>query len=168
MMKLKILAVCLIALFSCHLYAGGFGSPAFNENIQEYTYQKPGASVRLVAPSLGTLELGETQRLLYKFVSGAKSGLASLQVSIDDGLQHSALPLYEFDLAKQEFEIEFDVSAQQNGVFYIRFMVEFEGQFRALGHRIQVGELETTELEKPKGVLGGIRSMPAQETILKK
>lgn len=128
-------------------------------------YQKPGLPIRLQAPALTNVQAGDTVPLHYQFMSPLSEGNVLVRVSVDEGLQHTAAEVYSFDLAEDVFALDFEVQAQQNGVYYIRFMVELGDQFRALGHRIRVGEIEKSELQKPNDFIGGVRSMPARETI---
>jgi len=128
-------------------------------------YQKPGAAVRLVVEPVVGAQPGQTLDLRYQFQTSNSAGAATVQVSVDEGLSHTAASSYEFDLANDEFVLAFQANAAEAGVYYVRFMVEIDGQFRALGQRIQIGELAQTELQKSQGVVGGVISLPATETI---
>jgi hypothetical protein len=148
------------ALFCCAFSTGTFAFQADGAA----GYQKPGAPVRLIAPSIENAEAGQTLNLRYRFMSGVAANTATVTMKVDEGIEHNGLEKYEFDFAEDAFEIELNATGLSDGVYYVRFMVEIAGQYRAMRHKIRIGS-QAAELQKAQGLTGGIRSMQAEETI---
>ena len=153
---------------SCVILASLFLSAALFAETHRVLYQKPGAPVRLVAPSLGELDQGDVIALKYRFLTPSRDGVARIRVEVDQGLEHDAQNVYDFNLSSGIPEISFEATSNSNGVYYVRFVVELNDQMRALGHKIQIGEPAAELRYKSKQVTGGIRTMPADESVRQK
>jgi len=165
MLKLKTFLSALLIPMATAILALQAGAEESKEASKGY--QKPGAPVRLMAEPIVGAEPGDTLQLRYQFLSPSIVANATVHVSVDEGLQHNAAETYDFDLSSDDFALNFEATAAQAGVYYVRFMVEINGRQRALGQRIQVGQV-AAQLQKSNKVVGGIMSMPAQESIRKK
>ena len=148
--------VFLVCITSADAFSGGVHSH----------YLKPGAPIQIVGEQSITIEANNPQLLTVRFSVSQLRGSAEVTVRPDEGLNVGGSELYTFDLASDSLSIPLELSAVENGIYYIHFHAQIEGLSRAMAYRVQVGD--TAPVQQKATSSGGIKSFAAQETILTK
>lgn len=138
------------------------GTHAPTDNAQRYL--KPGAPIHINGESFIELAQGESRELAVRFSSSQSKGSALISVSADSGLQVVGLGEYSFDLS-EPVSIPLEISAGQNGTYYVHFHAHLDGMIRAMAYRVQVGA--PPPVQQKTTANDGIKTFNAQETIIK-
>lgn len=136
-------------------------------------YAKPGAPVGISYES-EHVEAGDTSKINIVFTSSATIGIMKVKVKVDKALNELS-PVRKhlsFDLAegKKEYPLHLEVSADEDGLYYVRIQVAIKGQgMRAFAVPVYVGDavLKTKKTAVEKTERGkNISVSAAQETII--
>lgn len=137
-------------------------------------YAKPGAPVEIRYTS-EHVSAGDVSRIDIALSSHVRTGKMKVKVKIDkalneitDGKKHLSFNLSE---GKKEYPLHFEVSADEDGLYYIRILVTVKGKgMRAFAVPVYVGAGTLTKnkanIEKTKSG-ENIRVYSAEETIIK-
>jgi hypothetical protein len=142
-----------------------FPALADSDHGHGHGYLKPGAPIQIAGDQAVQIPVGELRSIDVPFVSTQDSGLVSISVSADDGLQLGSDRQYELDLS-QDMAISLDISASEAGSYYLHFHAGIDGLLRAMAYRVQVGDPQVVQ-QKARAA-GGMKSFAAQETVLQK
>jgi len=138
---------------------------AFSKSTHSH-YLKPGAPIQIVGEQSITIEPNNQQSLTVRFSVSQLRGGAEVFVKSDEGLSIGGQERYTFDLARDSLSIPLELSAAENGIYYIHFHAQIDGLSRAMAYRVQVGDVAPVQQKAASS--GGIKSFVAQETILTK
>lgn len=134
---------------------------------------KPGAPVNLSSKHQ-KIVVNTNTALDLSLVSMAKQGQFQVSVLLPEGLTLiSGVTTYQFDLASTPlpFKLPLVVSGTEEGKYYIKLQVVYENNgmksVRSLSQIIWVGEPSNSGAKRKEGVAGGVKVMPATETIKK-
>ena len=137
-------------------------------------YAKPGAPVEIRYTS-EHVAVGDVSKVDIILTSSVKTGIMKVKVKVDKDLNEiaSAEKHLSFELAKEEneFPLHLEVSADEDGLYYIRVMVTIKGKgMRAFAVPVYVGEgtfrKNKANIEKTKSG-ENITIFSAEETITK-
>jgi len=139
-------------------------------------YQKPGAPVNLTH-NIARVEVGEVAEINATLSTTLNAGDMEVSVAFDEGLESKEptgdLLKFTVSEGQKEFPLHFKVSAQSDGLYYIRLLIKVDeesgARMRAMAIPVYVGE---GELQKKSNqvimkAMGGenISVSKAQETI---
>ncbi len=139
-------------------------------------YQKPGAPIN-ITHNVARVAVGEIAEINATLSTTLTGGEMEVSITLDDGLEsHTTLgDLVKFTLSdtQKEFPLNFRVSAQKDGIYYIRLLAKVDegsgARMRALAIPVYVGnaQLKLKSKQVIMKAMGGenISVSKAQETI---
>jgi hypothetical protein len=169
--KLLLLSTLLVGTSSMAMSAK-VKEPKLVEGTSVGKYQKPGAPVHIRHTSVH-LEAGEVSEVNIVLMPSITSGVMNVKLDVDKSLlvEGKVEDTYAFTLkkAEKEYPITLNVSAQTDGLYYVRLIVTMKDKgMRAFAVPVYVGEgkLKTTKKPIEKSKKGeNIIVSPAVETI---
>lgn len=172
-MKIILLAFMLLTTFTMALTAK-VEKPASVKGTSIGKYAKPGAPVD-IRYETQHVEVGEVSDINIMLSSSSTIGTMKVKVKVDKGLDEvsSVEKHLSFDLSKGkgEYPIVLQVSADENGLYYIKLHVSIKGQgMRAFAVPVYIGDavLKTKKTVVEKTEKGeNISVTAAEETITK-
>lgn len=169
----------LLLATSAIAFSAKVEEPASVKGTSVGKYAKPGAPVDIRYESQH-VNAGDTSVVSIVLTSSSTMGTMKVKVKVDKGLNDlsSGAKHLSFDLSegKKEYPLDLEVSADEEGLYYIRVLVSIKGQgMRAFAVPVYVGDgvlktkkmaAENTAVEKTdKGE--NIAVSAAEETITK-
>lgn len=136
-------------------------------------YQKPGAPVHMRYTSQH-VEVGQSSEVHIVLLTSENTGTMNVKVKVDKNLQlQSTLnnkQTFKLQVGQKEYPIDLSVSAEDDGLYYIRILVSLKGKgMRAFAVPVQVGnakvKTESTSIVEKTGKGENISVSPAVETI---
>ncbi len=176
---MKIYTTLLLSpLFLTHsLFGMSFNTPesTYIEGSTQSNYKKPGAPVEMhfKTEHVGTAEEGTVEITL---ITTAKNAIMQVSIKLDSQLQSvgnfSAQKSFTLEPTQTNYPLNFVVSAQEDGRYYIRISVKIEGKgIRSFAIPVDVGTGAITRNQsnmKQDSRGENISVAPAEETIIKK
>lgn len=174
-----VLTSSLLIVTSVMAFSAKIEEPASVKGTSIGTYAKPGAPVDIRYESQH-VNLGDTSKIDIFLTSSATSGSMKVKIKVDKGLHEisNVEKHLSFDLAegKKEYPLHLEVSADEDGLYYVRIQVAIKGQgMRAFAVPVYVGDAvlkskktitEHSTIEKTdKGETISVSA--AQESIIK-
>jgi len=137
-------------------------------------YAKPGAPADISYKSQH-VKIGDTSNVNIILTSSSTTGTMKVKVKVDKDLHEisNVKKHFSFDLSegKKEYPLHLEVSADEDGLYYVRIQVAIKGQgMRAFAVPVYVGEavLKTKKTAVEKTDKGETISVSAaEETITK-
>ncbi len=148
--------------------------PALVKGTSVGEYAKPGAPVEISYTS-ENISIGDVSKVDIVLTSSAKTGTMKVKLKVDKGLneitnvdKHLS---FDLDKGETEYPMYLEVSADEDGLYYIRVMVTIKGKgMRAFAVPVYVGEgtlrKNKANIEKTKSG-ENISVFSAEETIIK-
>lgn len=175
---MKILKILLTSSVLISTSAIAFTAKSEKPNIVKGTsigkYAKPGAPVEITYTS-EHVDVGEVSKVDIVLSTNVATGKMKVKVKVDKGLDEiSDIEKHlSFDLgdAKKEYPLHLEVSAAEDGLYYVKLLVSIKGQgMRAFTVPVYVGDatLRTKKTAVEKTTSGeSISVSPAEESITK-
>jgi LEA14-like dessication related protein len=137
-------------------------------------YKKPGAPVDISYIS-EHVESGDVSRVVIVLMTRVKTGMMKVKVKLGKGLEEISNVdkqlSYDLDTDTIEYPLNMEVSAEEDGLYYIKLHVSIKGKgMRAFAVPVYFGEgkIKTQNTAVAKTQEGeNIIVSPAQETITK-
>ncbi len=137
-------------------------------------YAKPGAPVEMSYTS-EHVSVGDVSKVDIVLISSVKTGMMKVKVKVDKDLEEitNVDKHLSFDLTQgeKEYPLHLEVSADEDGLYYVRVMVNIKGKgMRAFAVPVYVGK---GTLRKNKATIEKTKSgenitvFSAEETIIK-
>ncbi len=139
-----VLTSSLLIATSATAFSAKVEEPASVKGTSVGKYAKPGAPVDIKYESQH-VDVGDTSVVTISLTSNATMGSMKVKVKMDKGLNDlsQSKKHLSFDLskAKQEYPLDLEVSADEEGLYYIRVLVSIKGQgMRAFAVPVYVGD----------------------------
>ena len=185
MIKLKLFQIILSSILFCVAVCGDAAvaeqqsaaveqissQSALSNAHQKYTYQKPGAGIRLLTNQQVQIDRDEPKEVIFTFMAQAHSGELTLTVQPSDGLIVENLSsTYVYDLPLKPIELPLDIQGLVDGEQALHFTAELNGKRRTMGVLVWVGDLAAqVQVANEKAALAqdapSIISLPAVEVV---
>ncbi len=164
----------LLISTSAMAFSAKVEKPAVVKGASTGKYAKPGAPVDISYDSQH-VNAGDTSNVNVILTSSTTVGTMKVKVKVDKGLHEisNVKKHLSFDLAKgkKEYPLHLEVSADEDGLYYVRIQVAIKGQgMRAFAVPVYVGDavLKTKKTAVEKTDKGETISVSAaEETITK-
>ena len=145
------------------------------EGSSQSNYKKPGAPVEMHYKT-EQIEAGEDGTVEIELITTAKSTLMQVSIRVDPQLQSvgdfSAQQSFTLEPTQTTYPLDFVITAQEDGRYYIRLSVKIEGKgIRnfAIPVDVGVGAVARSQSSVKQDSRGeNISVTPAEETIIKK
>ncbi len=173
LLKIVLTSSLLIAT-SATAFSAKVEEPALVKGTSVGKYAKPGAPVDIRYESQH-VNVGDTSHINIILTSNSSTGIMKVKLKVDKALNELS-PVEKhlsFDLSegKKEYPLHLDVSADEDGLYYVRIQVSIKGQgMRAFAVPVYVGDavLKTKKTAVEKTERGETISVSgAEETITK-
>lgn len=171
--KILLMSSLLIGT-SAMAFSAKVEKPALVKGSSIGKYAKPGAPVDIRYES-EHVSAGDTSNINIILTSSTTTGTMKVKIKVDKGLNEisSVEKHLSFDLSegKKEYPLHLEVSADEDGLYYIKIQVAIKGQgMRAFAVPVYVGDavLKTKQTAVEKTAKGETISVSAaEETITK-
>jgi len=176
---MKIYTTLLLAplLLSNNLFGMSWNAPesSYLEGSTQGKYKKPGAPIEMHYTTEHT-EMGEEGTVAIELITTAKNNVMQVSIKLDPQLQSvgnfTPQQIFNLEPAKTNYPLNFVVSSQNEGRYYIRISVKIEGKgIRNFAVPVNVGDVSVNphQSNMRKNSRGeNISVSPAEETIIKK
>lgn len=154
-----VLTLSLLIAASATAFSAKVEEPALVKGTSIGKYAKPGAPVDIRYESQH-VDVGDTSAVTISLASNVTRGSMKVKVKMDKGLNDlsHAEKHFSFDLTegKKEYPLQLEVSADEEGLYYIRVLVSIKGQgMRAFAVPVYVGDA----VDKTKKTAVGYRNI---------
>ena len=176
-MKIAIIALTISLLLTNSLFGMSLNTPesSYLEGSSQGKYKKPGAPVEM-RYTTEHVEAGEDGTVAIELITTAKNNIMQVAIKLDPQLQSvgnfTAQQSFNLESTQTNYPLNFSVSAQNEGRYYIRISVKIEGKgIRNFAVPVNVGDISvnTRQSSVRKDSRGeNISVSPAEETIIQK
>ncbi|WP_427450150.1 hypothetical protein [Litorimonas sp. WD9-15] len=142
------------------------------ENKVEKAYTpKPGAAVEFSSEVPKSMVAGQYQTVKLKFAESYPENALSISLTTSKGLSlFGGMDRKSFDMgAGREHVWDIDVSAAEDGIYFLNVFVEADGQPRAFSVKLEIGDvtpaMRNRAVKSTGEVVNGVRVMEAEEAI---
>ena len=154
----SVLLGSVLLLTSAMAFSAKVKDPVVVKGTTVGKYAKPGAPVDIRYTS-EHVEAGDISNVDIVFTSSATQGTMKVNIKVDKNLnEHTSINkhlTFDLDKARKEYPVHLEVSADEDGLYYVRILVSIKGNgMRAFAVPVYVGSAQVTKqnvtIEKTK------------------